>query len=263
MTETGSIMGTAQYLSPEQAQGLAVTPRSDLYAIGVLLYEMLAGAPPFQADAPGILLRMQLISEPPPLPSTVPEAVRAVVSKMLAKPARDRFESAREARTALEQAVVPVRGTSRREIVFMPAITDADDEPPAAERPRRATQRGRASLADDGAHDEPPPPPPPSTSMSGRSATMLADFVPVDPVEPRVDPSPAGDAQSPKSGVFGTVRSLPSVADAPSPPSAVKTVLIVAAVLAVLAFVALAASGMLGVYVPDLAAISRGGDDDG
>ena len=65
MTETGSIMGTAQYLSPEQAQGHAVTAASDLYSIGVMLYEMLAGRLPFEGDS-AVSIALKHLSEPPP-----------------------------------------------------------------------------------------------------------------------------------------------------------------------------------------------------
>ena len=65
MTETGSIMGTAQYLSPEQAQGHAVTAASDLYSIGVMLYEMLAGRLPFEGDS-AVSVALKHLSEPPP-----------------------------------------------------------------------------------------------------------------------------------------------------------------------------------------------------
>ena len=63
MTQTGSIMGTAQYLSPEQAQGLSVTPRSDLYAICVLLYELLVGRPPFDGDT-AVSISLKQVAEP-------------------------------------------------------------------------------------------------------------------------------------------------------------------------------------------------------
>src|ERR687888_94906 len=65
MTETGSIMGTAQYLSPEQAQGHGVNSSSDLYSIGVILYEMLAGRVPFEGDT-AVSIALQHLSEPPP-----------------------------------------------------------------------------------------------------------------------------------------------------------------------------------------------------
>src|SRR5829696_5327790 len=68
MTETGSIMGTAQYLSPEQAQGHPVDARSDLYSIGVLLYELLTGVVPFDADSP-VTIALKHVSETPIPPS--------------------------------------------------------------------------------------------------------------------------------------------------------------------------------------------------
>src|ERR1700743_1681888 len=68
MTETGSIMGTAQYLSPEQAQGHAVNAQSDLYSIGVVLYEMLTGHVPFDGDS-AVTIALKHVSEAPQTPS--------------------------------------------------------------------------------------------------------------------------------------------------------------------------------------------------
>ena len=88
MTETGSIMGTAQYLSPEQAQGHAVEPRSDLYAIGVILFELLTGHVPFDAES-AVTIALKHVSEAPPAPSTfdpsVPPALEAIVLWALEK----------------------------------------------------------------------------------------------------------------------------------------------------------------------------------
>src|SRR5213075_610798 len=76
MTETGSIMGTAQYLSPEQAQGHSVSARSDLYAIGIVLYEMLAGRVPFDGES-AVTIALKQVSEAPVPPSAYNAAVTA------------------------------------------------------------------------------------------------------------------------------------------------------------------------------------------
>jgi serine/threonine-protein kinase len=96
MTQTGQVMGTAQYVSPEQATGRRITPASDLYSLGVVAYECLAGMPPFAADTPIALALMHVREDPPPLPSDVPPAVRGLVSAMIAKDPDDRPTGARE-----------------------------------------------------------------------------------------------------------------------------------------------------------------------
>src|SRR5436305_4473321 len=74
MTETGSILGTAQYLSPEQAQGHAVSPSSDLYSVGVILYELLTGRVPFDAEAT-VTIAIKHVSEAPLAPSEINPAI--------------------------------------------------------------------------------------------------------------------------------------------------------------------------------------------
>jgi eukaryotic-like serine/threonine-protein kinase len=107
MTETGSIMGTAQYLSPEQAQGHAVTAASDLYSIGVMLYEMLAGRLPFEGDS-AVSIALKHLSEPPPplsqLRPDVHPAIEAVVMAALAKDPAQRWQSADDFAQGLETA---------------------------------------------------------------------------------------------------------------------------------------------------------------
>jgi eukaryotic-like serine/threonine-protein kinase len=99
MTETGSIMGTAQYLSPEQAQGHAVTATSDLYSIGVMLYEMLAGRLPFEGES-AVSIALKHLSEPPvPISRLRPDvhpALEAVVMAALAKDPARRWQSAED-----------------------------------------------------------------------------------------------------------------------------------------------------------------------
>src|SRR5215216_8121364 len=108
MTETGSIMGTAQYLSPEQAQGQPVDARSDLYSIGVVLYELLCGVPPFDADSPVTIALKQVSEEPlPPRQRNpaVPPALDAVVLRALRKNPADRYQDAAAFIAALESAM--------------------------------------------------------------------------------------------------------------------------------------------------------------
>jgi serine/threonine-protein kinase len=96
MTQTGQVMGTAQYVSPEQATGRRITPASDLYSLGIVAYECLAGMPPFAADTPIALALMHVREDPPPLPTDVPPAVRGLVSAMIAKDPDDRPAGARQ-----------------------------------------------------------------------------------------------------------------------------------------------------------------------
>ncbi len=106
MTLTGSIMGTAQYLSPEQAQGQPVSETSDVYAVGIVLYELLTGTVPFDGETAVSIALQQVSAEPPP-PSARNAAVTpeldAVVARALAKGPQERFASAAEFIAALEE----------------------------------------------------------------------------------------------------------------------------------------------------------------
>jgi eukaryotic-like serine/threonine-protein kinase len=99
MTEAGSIVGTAQYLSPEQARGAAVDQRSDIYSVGIVLYELLTGRLPFTGDTP-LEIAMKHLSEIPKPPSElrseIPADLDMVVLRALAKDPEDRYESAQE-----------------------------------------------------------------------------------------------------------------------------------------------------------------------
>jgi serine/threonine-protein kinase len=107
LTQAGMIFGTPKYMSPEQAQSLDLDPTSDLYALGVIMYEMLTGTPPFTGDAPLTILIKHVHEQPPPLPpGLVPPALEAVVLKALQKDRRLRQQSATELRRELEDALL-------------------------------------------------------------------------------------------------------------------------------------------------------------
>ncbi|MEO3767239.1 protein kinase [Streptomyces sp. B5E4] len=107
MTQTGMVVGTPQYLSPEQALGRGVDARSDLYSVGVMLFELLTGRLPFDADSP-LAIAYAHVQEPPPAPSsinvTVPQVVDALVARALAKNPDDRFAGAEEMREEVRRA---------------------------------------------------------------------------------------------------------------------------------------------------------------
>ena len=106
MTQTGSIMGTAQYLSPEQAQGHAVDERSDLYSIGVVLYEMLTARIPFDGES-AVTIALKQVSEPPVPPRrlnpAIPPPLEAIVLQAMEKDPARRFADADEFIAALER----------------------------------------------------------------------------------------------------------------------------------------------------------------
>ena len=144
MTEAGSIVGTAQYLSPEQARGAPVDPRSDLYSLGIVIYEMLTGKVPFTGDAP-VEIAMKHLSTMPEPPSKlrpeVPHDLDAVVMRALAKDPDERYASAEEMDADLARVARGARGLA--------ADRGGDDAGAAAPttRPPRRWSRGPRDAA--------------------------------------------------------------------------------------------------------------------
>jgi beta-lactam-binding protein with PASTA domain/predicted Ser/Thr protein kinase len=127
MTQTGSIMGTAQYLSPEQAQGHAVSEPSDLYSVGIMLYELLTGRVPFDGES-AVTIALKHVNERPVPPSminpAVPPELEGVVLRALEKDERYRFPDADSFIAALEHARAALRpGPVVEEAVVYPAPT--------------------------------------------------------------------------------------------------------------------------------------------
>jgi serine/threonine-protein kinase len=138
ITQTGSVMGTPQYLSPEQAQGFEVTPVSDLYSIGVILYEALTGRVPFEGES-AVAVAMKQVSETPQRPSSinpqVSPALDAVVMRALEKEPGQRFQSADAFIAALDQAMrEPGAGRGTAAFATVPPVVE--EVPPEEDRKR-------------------------------------------------------------------------------------------------------------------------------
>lgn len=144
ITQTGSVMGTPHYLSPEQAQGFEVTAVSDLYSIGVMLYEALTGRVPFEGES-AVAVAMKQVSQMPQRPSSiqprVSPALDAVVMRALEKDPGQRFQSADAFIAALDQAMREPGGAGRgtQSFAALPPVVapEGEDEDPAAARKRR------------------------------------------------------------------------------------------------------------------------------
>jgi eukaryotic-like serine/threonine-protein kinase len=131
LTQTGAVMGTATYFSPEQAQGLPVDQRSDVYALGVVLYELVTGRPPFVADGPVAVAYKHVHEAPVPPSELVPDlpgGFEAIVLQAMAKDVRQRYASAEELRADLN------RFRQGR-----PVLADPVQRPPAAAAPTPAS----------------------------------------------------------------------------------------------------------------------------
>jgi serine/threonine protein kinase len=102
LTKPGSLLGTLAYMAPDQLRGVPADERSDIWALGVVLYEMAAGSRPFQGQTNFELSSAILIQPPPPLPWSVPEELRAMIQRCLAKEPGRRYQRAAEVRAVLD-----------------------------------------------------------------------------------------------------------------------------------------------------------------
>jgi serine/threonine-protein kinase len=138
MTSTAAVIGTAQYLSPEQARGEGVDARSDVYSLGCLLYELVTGAPPFTGDSP-VAVAYQHVREDPRLPSSinpqVPAELDAILLKAMSKNPANRYQSAADMRNDLLRALAgqrveatPVMGDAEKTTILAATPGGYDDD---------------------------------------------------------------------------------------------------------------------------------------
>ena len=136
LTQPGRVLGTGEYVSPEQALGRKVDARSDLYALGVVLYEMLAGRPPFRGSGFADVAARHVRDEPPPIGDSrpnLPTGLAALVSALLAKAPEDRPQDAATVRAGLRQILQPIAGPDPSPLVVAALREDDDAEPATGE----------------------------------------------------------------------------------------------------------------------------------
>ncbi|GAA3697709.1 Stk1 family PASTA domain-containing Ser/Thr kinase [Arthrobacter ginkgonis] len=213
MTQTQAVVGTAQYLSPEQARGESADARSDLYSAGCLLYELLTGRPPFIGDSP-LSVAYQHVSEQAVLPSElnpdVPAQLDAVVERALRKDREDRYQGAAEFAAALVAARAgqdPEAATQALATTPLPA-PGAEDTATAA----FAMQAGPPTRA----HDLPPLRDHGEHQAHGEHQETLAAMVPVgalsveSPSPETYDPAPAEDGYGHYGEQYATEHAEPA-----------------------------------------------------
>lgn len=141
LTATGQVMGTAQYLAPEQATGQTATGSSDIYSLGIIGYECLKGKRPFTGESQIAIALAQVNDVPPPLPDSVPEPVRALIMSMLAKDPHERPENASKLANAVDALR---RGDVQSAVAMAPGmaafLTDRGEQPTEAISPVRETR---------------------------------------------------------------------------------------------------------------------------
>ena len=238
ITQTGTVMGTAQYLSPEQARGERATPASDVYSLGVVTFECLTGRRPFDAESP-VATALAHIQQPvPDLPDDVPADLAAVVHRALAKDPAERYPDGAAFAAALRDpsrsvpppaAVVPVPepGTEQT-AVLSPTVSEPVPPPRPAEEPRRRTAAWLVPLlilllaigivvaavalsGDD--EDEPPP-----TDPTGRPTQTQE----TQPEEPSDTPPPSSEAPTPSDDPT-TEPTTPPTSEPTTPPTSEPT----------------------------------------
>ncbi|MDO8147639.1 MULTISPECIES: serine/threonine-protein kinase [unclassified Isoptericola] len=199
MTATGMVMGTAQYLSPEQAVGQAATPASDLYALGVVAYEATAGKRPFTGSTPVDIAVAHVNNAVPPLPQAVHPGLVDVIMRMLAKDPGKR----------------PASGADLADELDALAAEIAEDPLGARSRSaRRAARTGRPAPVRHARTEEPSPPAERRTAPArpDRSAGVATPDAPEVPARPPRDPArpPVPRAYPARRDVHGATRATPA-----------------------------------------------------
>jgi len=168
ITRTGMLIGTPAYVAPERVTGAGATPASDLYSLGIVAYECLAGALPFSGTAMEVALSHQM-RVLPPLPAAVPAEVAALVAELTAKDPAARPASARE--------IVTRAGRLRDALSGAPAAGAASPAAGAASPSAGPAFWPAPPVVETGARPAPPPAAPPTRAQAQAALTVLAEYV--------------------------------------------------------------------------------------
>ncbi|MFJ9409109.1 protein kinase [Streptomyces sp. NPDC101393] len=254
MTQTGMVVGTPQYLSPEQALGRGVDARSDLYSVGILLFELLTGQLPFDADSP-LAIAYAHVQEEPPAPSSinrsVPPAVDALVARALKKNPNERFPTAE----AMQDECLRLIGSAQSGST--PLII--------SEGPRARTSGSSVSSAVFPAASGTPHTPAPPSVQQPYQPTQAGGFGPSTPPPvngpyptPAPTPTPFNNGGFPTPAPYSPPPLAPSMPARGGPPRKSNTpVIVVSAIVGVVVVTAIA----IGIGLSAGGSSDEGGDD--
>ncbi|MEQ1701222.1 MAG: Stk1 family PASTA domain-containing Ser/Thr kinase, partial [Ilumatobacteraceae bacterium] len=192
LTQAGSVMGTATYFSPEQAQGATPDPRSDLYSLGIVLYEMVAGRPPFSGENPVSIAYKQVHEMPQPLNqlvADVPKSFEAIVAKLLAKKPEIRYPTAEAVRDDLRRF---------RNGEPVQALASAMAPAPAVAQPRTVPPMATVGM-------------PRTTAMAGVPGTGAMQRTPAQPQQYQQQPQQYDDGGG-RGGMYAVIAFLALIA---------------------------------------------------
>ncbi|MEV4348119.1 protein kinase [Actinoplanes sp. NPDC049596] len=201
LTVAGSVLGTASYISPEQASGAVATPASDVYALGVVAYQCLSGHRPFDGATPLEIAMKHVRDNPRPLPGDIPPAVRSIVDRAMAKDPAARWQSASAMAAIARQAAASLASTAQQPAGASPPMRPAPPVSPAGiPRPPSGPAMPGSPVAGGTARPQYPPVQRPVSGARGAASVPSGPPVQPQPYRQPYQSQPAPAAKPESSG---------------------------------------------------------------